>query len=508
VGDRVSQASRTYAAAGVWSLIAHAVQLVGSVLLSVVIVRMLSVAELGELALGRQLTVLLAVAGSLALERTLVRFVPELAAKGSGGAARKLVLELLRLRLVAGAVLAVLAIVLRDALAELVGIQDPTVVIVAAVSAIGFSFAAHVRGAANAWFASRRVAQAAVLSVLLTFAATVAAVWAGYGVLAIMGIAALAMVVGAAWTWPRALGPGGSDDAGDLRGRLVGYTVPFAVIVLLNQLVHSQTEVFFLGRLRGPEDAAYFQYGFVLAQRLIDFLPLALWEVSMAAFAKEQAAGTSDLRKVCHSYLRLSYTAILPVALIGIVLSPALIALLYGDKMQASALVAQAYFGIGALAAFGAPMGMVLYAREATGLVLKIYIVGTVVNLGLDWWLVSSYGLQGAIAGLAAAKLFIVVAMSVAAARRIGGISVPWKTILKAGLASCGALVWWLVEPAEMDGSLRVLAGFAVAAVSVLVLYRLLRVVDRADAEHLASTGIPGLGLLARTLAPGNGGRE
>ena len=196
----MSQASRTYAAAGVWSLIAHAVQLVGSVLLSVVIVRMMSVAELGELALGRQLTVLLAVAGSLALERTLVRFVPELAAKGSGGAARKLVLELLRLRLVAGVVLAILAIVFRGALAELVGIQDPTVVSVAAIAAIGYSFAAHVRGAANAWFASRRVAQAAVLSVLLTFAATVAAVWAGYGVLAILGIAALAMAVGAAWT--------------------------------------------------------------------------------------------------------------------------------------------------------------------------------------------------------------------------------------------------------------------------------------------------------------------
>ena len=49
---------------------------------------------------------------------------------------------------------------------------------------------------------------------------------------------------------------------------------------------------------------------------------------------------------------------------------------------------------------------------------------------------------------------------------------------------------------------------FCWATVSVLILYRLLRVVDRVDAEHLSSTGIPGLGLLARTLVPGNDGSE
>ena len=42
-------ASRTYAAAGIWSLLAHATQLAGSVVLSVVVVRSLSVEQLGEL---------------------------------------------------------------------------------------------------------------------------------------------------------------------------------------------------------------------------------------------------------------------------------------------------------------------------------------------------------------------------------------------------------------------------------------------------------------------------
>ena len=203
--------SGVYAKAGVWSLVAHATQLVGSVVLSVIVVRMLAVEELGELALGRQMAALLAVIGSLALERTVVRFVPELAQRGETGAARRLVLSLFRLRLLAGAVVAALAILMRGPIASLVGIEDPGVVVVAALGAIGFSVAAHLRAAANGWFESRRVAQAAVLTVVLTFVATVWALRAGFGVMTILGIAAVAVFVGAAWTWPAALGPGGAD---------------------------------------------------------------------------------------------------------------------------------------------------------------------------------------------------------------------------------------------------------------------------------------------------------
>jgi O-antigen/teichoic acid export membrane protein len=494
--------SGAYAKAGVWSLVAHATQLIGSVMLSVIVVRMLTVEALGELALGRQMAALLAVVGSLALERTVVRFVPELAECGEPGAARRLVLSLFRIRLLAGAVVAALAILLRGPLAVLVGIQDPGVVVVAGLGAIGFSVAAHLRAAANGWFESRRVAQAAVLTAVLTLVATVLALRSGYGVLTILGIAALAMLVGAAWMWPAAMGPGGSVGAVTERSRLVKYTVPFAIIVLMNQLVHSQTEVFFLGRLRGPEDAAYFQYGFVLAQRLIDFLPLALWEVSMAAFAREDTAGDRDLREVAYRYLRLTYVAILPVSAIGVVLSPALIDLLYGPKMEASVFVAQAYFLLGALAAFGAPMGMILYAREATGLVLRVYLVGTVLNLGLDWWLVSEFGLSGAVAGLAVAKLFLVVGMSVLAARRIGGLSVPTGTILRAFVASAAVLLWWLVNPG-LDGLWGVLGGLVFSGLVVIALYRLFRVVAPEDGRLLASTGVPGGGLVARMVTGG-----
>lgn len=496
----------SYARAGVWSLVAHATQIVGAVALSVVVVRMLSIEALGELTLGRQLAALLAIGGSLALERTVVRFVPELAERGSAGAARVLILRLLRLRLVFGIGVAALVVVFRRPVAELLGIADPATVTVAAVSSLGFSVAAHARAAANAWFEAGRVAQAAVLSTVLTLVATVLAVLAGHGVLAILTIAGLAMLVGAAWTWPRAVGPGGGADGSVGHERLLAYTAPFALIVLLNQLVHSQTEVFFLGRLRGPADAAYFQYGFVLAQRIVDFLPLALWEVSMAAFAREDTAMERDLREVSHRYLRLTYIAILPVAAIGVVLSPALMDVLYDAKMQPAVFVAQAYFALGAIAAFGAPMGMILYAREATALVLKIYLVGTVVNLGLDWWLVAKFGLAGAVAGLAVAKLLMVVAMSIAAARKIGGLSVPWGTIVRASVASSVVFVWWLVAP-SLGGALGLLTGAALCGVLVAVAFRILHVVDPADARLLATTGIPGGAWLARVVTSSGGRR-
>lgn len=494
----------TYARAGAWSLVAHTTQLLGSVALSVIVVRLLPLDALGELSLGRQLAALLAVGGSLALERTLVRFVPELAERGLAGSARKLVLSLLRLRLLVGAVLALAVVLLREPVARGLGFAQPDTVVVAAVSSLGFSAAAHVRGAANSWFEARRVAQAAVLTATLTLGATVVAVGFGGGVLTILSIAALAALFGAAWTWPGALGRAESTS-GELHTRRVwAYTAPFAAIVLLNQLVHSQTEVFFLGRLRGPAEVAWFQYGFVLAQRIVDFLPLALWEVSMAAFAREDTLRERDLSEVSHRYLQLIYLVLLPVTAMGVALSPTLVDILYGAKMAPAAWVAQAYFVLGCVAAFGAPMGMVLYAREATALVLRLYLVATTLNLLLDWWLVSRFGLTGAVVGLACAKLFLVIAMSSAAARQIGGLSVPWSTIARAATASSVVVGWVFLAPdsATLAG---LVTGAVACTVSILLLYRMLHVVDPVAAAFLTDSGIPGGRLLTRIVVAGGG---
>ena len=147
-------------------------------------------------------------------------------------------------------------------------------------------------------------------------------------------------------------------------------------------------------------------------------------------------------------------------------------------------------------------MGMILYARERTGLVLRLYVVATVVNLGLDWWLVSKFGITGAIAGLAAAKLLLVVAMSLAAARQLGGLEVPLGTILRAAGACLAVFGWWWVDPG-LTGVWAVLGGLAFAGVVVVGLYRLFRVVAPEDGRLLASAGVPGGGMLARLVTPG-----
>jgi hypothetical protein len=123
-------------------------------------------------------------------------------------------------------------------------------------------------------------------------------------------------------------------------------------------------------------------------------------------------------------------------------------------------------------------------------------------NLGLDWWLISKFGLTGAVAGLAAAKLFLVVGMSVLAARRIGGLSVPTGTIFRAFVASAAVLAWWPVNPG-LDGLWDVLGGLVFSGIVVVVLYRLFRVVAPEDGRLLASAGVPGGGLLARLVTGG-----
>ena len=64
------------------------------------------------------------------------------------------------------------------------------------------------------------------------------------------------------------------------------------------------------------------------------------------------------------------------------------------------------------VAAMGAPIGMIVYARNRTASALKAYIVFAIVNIGLDAILIPRLQLPGALIGLGTAKFVAVLLMS------------------------------------------------------------------------------------------------
>ena len=79
-----------YARSGAWSTVAYAIQVVGALAVSVVVVRALGETQWGVLSEIRQLVQLCTILGGMALERSILRFLPQLITEKNERGARAL----------------------------------------------------------------------------------------------------------------------------------------------------------------------------------------------------------------------------------------------------------------------------------------------------------------------------------------------------------------------------------------------------------------------------------
>ena len=494
----MSRQMARYARSGAWSTVAYAVQVVGALALSVVVVRALGETRWGVLSEVRQLVRLCTVLGGMALERSLLRFLPELLQKGDRGDARSLFWKTLLLRVLFWAPLFAASWVFGGALDRLFKIPLASTAMIGVATSLVFSLYNHVRAAATARFQTRTVAVGTAAGSLATLVGTAWALSRGGGVDAVLLMAGAGMGLAALLLLPAALGRGtvmteseGKEPGFSLRDpRFLRYAFPFAGVAVLNYVVHSATEVFFLGHYHGPILAGFYVLGFTFAQRFIDFLPMALWEVSMAGFAEVTVRDATRLPLALAGYLKMLYLFLLPLACLGVAFSPSLIRVLYGEAMMPSALVSQAYFVVGTVAAIGAPVGMIVYARDRTFSALKAYVVFAAVNIALDFILIPPLGLWGAILGLGLAKLTSVALMSRIAWNEIPELQIPWRFLGRTLLASLPVLVWLLV-PLRHLGVFTVGVGGILALGLLVLTFRGLRVVGPEESSLIRSTRLP-----------------
>ncbi len=508
-----------YARSGAWSTVAYAVQVVGALALSIVVVRALGETRWGVLSEVRQLVRLSTVLGGMALERSLLRFLPEVLQEGNERTARSLFWKTLGLRVIFWVPLLGATWWFGEKLETLFKVPLAATAMIGVGTSLLFSLYNHVRAAATARFETRTVAVATGVGSMATLVGTTWALWRGAGVDAVLIMAGAGMLLAALIQLPAALGwgngregsmssrpDGESPSSFSLRQpRFVRYALPFAGVALLNYVVHSATEVFFLGHYQGPVLAGFYVLGFTFAQRFIDFLPMALWEVSMAGFTEVTVQDAARLPGALTGYIKLLYLFLLPLACLGVAFSPSLIRVLYGEAMLPAALVSQAYFVVGTVAAVGAPVGMIVYARDRTFSALKAYLVFATVNIVLDFVLIPPLGLWGAILGLGLAKLTSVGLMSRIAWDEVPQLTIPWSFLARALLASLPILLWLLVPPSG-SRPFPVLAGGAAALLVLLLGLRVWKVIGSEEAELIERTGLPFRRPFLRLLGAGISG--
>jgi O-antigen/teichoic acid export membrane protein len=491
-----------FARSGAFSLLAQAVQVLGSLVLSVVIVRQLDPQAFGVLSVARQVSALTVILSGAALERAALRFLPEFASGGDARRARRLILWSSALRGLLWGVCVLVALIWLRPLSDLLGGGMERELAAGVITAIFYAYYNYFRATATARFATATVAWMNVVSAVLTLLLTVWLLERGHGILGVLWGAAigsaLATIGLVAVSKPRAE-PNPTPRAWSGWGRVRRYTLAFSAIALLNHIVHSQTEIYFLSRFHGPEIAGFYQLGFAFAQRIVDFLPLALWEVSMAGFSHVVVASPERLPAALRAYLVLLYLLLAPIASLGFAFAGSAIELLYGADMIGATVVCRAYFAIALVTAFNAPVGMIVYARERTTSALWAYLFFALVNLLLNLILIPPMGIAGALISIAVAKLLNVALFARIAWGEVAGLNVPWAFLLRIGAVSAPALLWLLVE-SRLRGWLPLLVGFVVVLAAMWLAARLVRPLRAEEAELVARTRLPMHGFLLRAL--------
>ena len=235
----------------------------------------------------------------------------------------------------------------------------------------------------------------------------------------------------------------------DLFKQLLVYGLPLASAALLEELT-KVSDRFMLAWLQGKDQAGYYAVGYDLSGNsillIMSALNLAAYPVIIKLLDKE---GMKPAMAYFHKYvillLGISIPAVVGLNLVG----PDLVYLLIDEKYQDSVVfllpwITSAVFMMGLQAFY---FDLAFQLGHYVIAIVKISIVVAIVNIGLNYWLIPTMGLQGAaIATLSSFSLGSVLSAILGIKRFT--LPFPLKEFLKIVLATAvmGFCLWWLKD--------------------------------------------------------------
>lgn len=277
------------------------------------------------------------------------------------------------------------------------------------------------------------------------------------------------------------------------------YSIPFAAITIMNLITWRQSETLILAHYRTMRESGYFDLAYRIPQMLLEFVPGAIWPLLMAGFSEIYTRDREKLHRAISVYYKLLFLLVAPISIIGASVGDRAIVAFYGEEMLPAGPICQAFFLIFSLAFFSTPMSMAFYVLERPWVSFGLYVVNSIINVGLDLLLIPRYGLVGAIIPVALV-IFISPFMNYYLLRRLGiRAPIPWGFLGRVYLA---AIPCALIYPARLwvQGKGPVALVVVTAGILYILGLRLFRVLGEEEAALLKRSGLPHSSRVGRLL--------
>jgi O-antigen/teichoic acid export membrane protein len=500
-----SPVSREVTGAMAWSLAAKFFVSVLAIASNVLIVRGLGDYGYGVYSIYLNIARFFSLGIGLGLAQAVLRFLPEMRVKQDARGARQVIGWAFLFQIGSWAAVLALAWLLRGRLSELQNADLRTILPLGTLLLICESCWSVLTSIYTAvrrmvWLTIVSVAQKAALIGLLVLCAR-----SGASVSSVLYVVAGSFVLGIvllAPGLPRILPwAAGSGGAGLPLSRNLRYALPIALVALVNQILWRSSDTLVIAHYCRPELVGFYNAAYNLAQMVLEFVPLAVWPVVLASLSEAHALRPDDLLRGTRLYFRLLFVLVIPLTWTGLVLGGQAYRVMYGAAMDPGAPVCQALFGVFLVGFLATPLRMALFVKERTVVNLWVGAVGAAVNIGLDFLLIPTLGMWGAVWAVACALLVSGALQFLVGRRELPGLRVPWGCFFKVLAGSAVVLPLWPLRH-HLVTPLPLLAVMAAATLAQFVVLRALRVFGEEERRLLERSGLPMKSLLLRLLGP------
>lgn len=268
------------------------------------------------------------------------------------------------------------------------------------------------------------------------------------------------------------------------------FSIPFAIIGMLNFVVWRQSETIFLAHFRSASETGFFDLAYRVPQTMLEFIPGTIWPLVMVGISEVYSRNAGNIRLAIDRYYRMLFIICAPICLTGIVFAGKMVPIFFGEAMIPAAAPTQAFFAIFTLSFFGTPLSMALYVMEKTHVNLIVYVCLAVANVALDLVLIPRFGVSGAIIPVACVIFVSPFVYRAVLRRYVEDVGIPLRFIGKCFLASSPVLL--LVPVLRfVNGVPELFAAVVVGVGLIVAAFKWLKVLGKEELDMLAAVPIP-----------------
>ncbi len=192
-------------------------------------------------------------------------------------------------------------------------------------------------------------------------------------------------------------------------------------LILLDAVVWSSSEIFFLKRYCALSEVALFGIAYALSEKPLNAGGALLNTLIPLSSEAVGRAGVQAVGKIYESALKYAQVLMVPIFMVGIIISKPLIRLLYGPRYLSAAPVLQLLLVAVAFAPLAAVAAAVLSATERQGFIAKCQTPMALLNIVLDLALIPKAGSVGAAIAKCVTQAVMTVLLLIGAGRTVSG---------------------------------------------------------------------------------------